>query len=83
MTKLSTSPRPPFKGPRLRSSRQLGDDEDPNRVVINVVLFIIMLNAFGNGIGGCCDVATTPPPPINVQSYKALSILALVKALTK
>lgn len=55
------SPPPPFKVPKLRSSRQLGDDEDPNRVVINVVLFIIMLNAFGNGIGGCCDVATTPP----------------------
>jgi hypothetical protein len=84
MLRHCTHPPPPFKVPKLRSSRQLGEDEDPNRVVIDVVLFITMLNTFSNGIGGCCDVAITPPPPpINVQSYKVLSVLALVKALTK
>lgn len=55
------SPPPPLKVLELKSSRQLGDDKDPNKVVVVVVLFFTTSNAFDNGIGHYCDVATTPP----------------------
>ncbi len=58
---LNSLPPPPLKVPKLRSYGQLGDDKDPNRAVVEMVLFFTTSNAFSNGIGHYCDIATTPP----------------------